>query len=42
MAPPIFEESKEFFEKSPVPIYIVSNIDRNDILQAIEFHGLMG
>jgi len=40
MTPPIFEESKEFFEKSPVPIYIVSNIDRNDILQAIEFHGL--
>lgn len=40
MAPPIFEESKEFFEKSPVPIYIVSNIDRNDILKAIEFHGL--
>lgn len=40
MAPPIFEESKEFFEKSPVPIYIVSNIDRHDILKAIEFHGL--
>ena len=40
MAPPIFEESKEFFEKCPVPIYIVSNIDRNDILKAIEFHNL--
>lgn len=40
MAPPIFEESKEFFEKCPVPIYIVSNIDRDDILKAIEFHGL--
>ena len=38
--PPIFEESKQFFNKSPVPIYIVSNIDRNDILQAIAFHGL--
>ena len=38
--PPIFEESKEFFETSPVPIYVVSNIDRDDILQAIEFHGL--
>lgn len=25
--PPIFEESKEFFEISPLPIYIVSNID---------------
>ena len=38
--PPIFEESKQFFEISPVPIYIVSNIDRDDILQAVEFHGL--
>ena len=37
---PIFEESKQFFEISPVPIYIVSNIDRDDILQAIKFHGL--
>lgn len=40
MKPPIFEESKQFFEISPVPIYIVSNIDRDDILQAIDFHGL--
>ena len=38
--PPIFEESKDFFEKCPVPIYIVSNIDREDILKAIEYHGL--
>lgn len=38
--PPIFEESKHFLEISPVPIYIVSNIDRDDILQAIKFHGL--
>lgn len=40
MKPPIFEESKEFFEKSPVHIYVVSNIDRADILKAIEYHGL--
>lgn len=40
MNPPIFEESKEFFDKCPVPIYIVSNIDRQDILAAVEFHGL--
>lgn len=40
MKPPVFEESKQFFEISPVPIYIVSNIDRDDILQAIKFHGL--
>lgn len=38
--PPIFNESKEFFENCAVPIYIVSNIDREDILKAIEFHGL--
>lgn len=38
--PPIFEESKEFFENCPVPIYIVSNIDRADILEAMKFHGL--
>lgn len=38
--PPIFEESKQFFQDCPVPIYIVSNIDRTDILEAIDFHGL--
>lgn len=38
--PPIFEESKQFFDICPVPIYIVSNIDRDDVLQAIEYHGL--
>jgi 2-haloacid dehalogenase/putative hydrolase of the HAD superfamily len=38
--PPIFEESKQFFEKCPVPIYVVSNIDRDDVLQAIDYHGL--
>lgn len=32
MNPPIFEESMEFFKQCPVPIYIVSNIDRDDIL----------
>ena len=40
MKPPIFEESKKFFEISPLPIYIVSNIDANDVLRAIEFHQL--
>jgi 2-haloalkanoic acid dehalogenase type II len=38
--PPIFDEAKEFFEQCPVPIYIVSNIDAEDIKEAIEFHGL--
>ena len=31
--PPIFEESKQFFEMCPVPIYVVSNIDRDDVLK---------
>lgn len=38
--PPIFEESGEFFANAPVPVYIVSNIDREDILKAIEYHDL--
>lgn len=38
--PPIFEDSKDFFEKSSLPIYIVSNIDTADIMQAIDYHGL--
>ena len=38
--PPIFEESKSFFEHSPIPIYIVSNIDTCDILKAIKYHDL--
>ena len=38
--PPIFEDSKKFFELSPLPIYIVSNIDTDDISNAIDFHKL--
>lgn len=38
--PPIFEESKQFFEECPVSIYIVSNIDTKDILEAVTFHEL--
>lgn len=38
--PPIFEETKEFFERAKLPIYIVSNIDRADVIAAIEYHGL--
>ncbi|HKL98857.1 MAG TPA: HAD family hydrolase [Mobilitalea sp.] len=39
--PHIFDESKIFFELCKLPIYIVSNIDRTDIVQALEFHKLM-
>ena len=38
--PPIFGDAKEFFERSPLPVYIVSNIDTSDIMAAIEYHGL--
>lgn len=38
--PPIFDESKEFFEICPVPIFIVSNIDTADIMSALSYHGL--
>ena len=38
--PPIFEDSHAFFEKSPLPVYVVSNIDTADILQAIAYHNL--
>lgn len=38
--PPIFEDTKEFFEKCPLPIYVVSNIDTADIREALAYHGL--
>lgn len=38
--PPIFDDSKAFFENSPIPIYIVSNIDTADIMAAIKYHAL--
>ena len=38
--PPIFADSKAFFAKCPVPIYIVSNIDTADLISALNFHEL--
>ena len=38
--PPIFEDAKRFLERCPTDIYFVSNIDRDDIMSAVEFHGL--
>lgn len=37
-APPIFEDSKVFIEKCPIPICIVSNIDMADIIKALHLH----
>ncbi len=39
--PPIFEDALPFFDKSPIPIYIVSNIDTADVMKAIEYHNIM-
>jgi 2-haloalkanoic acid dehalogenase type II len=38
--PDIFPDAKEFLEKTDVPVCIVSNIDREDILRAIDYHNL--
>lgn len=38
--PPIFQDAAEFFRTCPVPIYIVSNIDTEDIEKALAFHEL--
>jgi 2-haloacid dehalogenase/putative hydrolase of the HAD superfamily len=40
MKPTIFEDSKMFFKLCPVPIIIVSNIDTDDIIEALTYHGL--
>ncbi len=40
VAPELFEDTKEFFEKSPLPIYVVSNIDTEDVKRAIAFNDL--
>lgn len=38
--PPVFEDSKAFFESAALPVYIVSNIDTEDIMKAIAYHNL--
>lgn len=37
--PTAFEEAKEFFDRCSLPVFIVSNIDRADIGEAISYHG---
>lgn len=39
--PPAFEDARDFFEHSPLPVYIVSNIDRDDLSEAIGFNGFV-
>jgi len=38
--PPIFTDSYTFFKDCPVPIFILSNIDTNDLNSALNFHKL--
>lgn len=38
--PPVFQDAVEFFQRCPVPIYIVSNIDTEDVKEALAFHNL--
>lgn len=40
LKPPIFDETKEFMIKAGLPICIVSNSDRKDIENAINYHRL--
>ncbi len=40
LKPPIFDDAKTFFDTCQLPIYLVSNIDTADILQAVEYHSL--
>lgn len=38
--PPIFEDAANFLELCSMPYYIVSNIDTDDVIAAIHYHGL--
>jgi len=40
MKPKIFDDSEFFFNNCPLPIYIVSNIDDNDIIAALNYLNL--
>ena len=38
--PPIFEDAANFLKSCDLPYYIVSNIDTDDVVAAIQYHGL--
>jgi len=40
MKPGLFEDSKPFFRQTKLPVYILSNIDRSDLIAAIRSCGL--
>ncbi|MCT2536886.1 HAD family hydrolase [Aquibacillus koreensis] len=41
MTPAIFQDAVEFLKQNTLPVYILSNIDRSDILEAIHLHQLL-
>lgn len=38
--PPIFEDAANFLKSCDIPYYIVSNINTDDVVAAIHYHGL--
>ncbi|MEN6313965.1 MAG: HAD family hydrolase [Clostridiaceae bacterium] len=40
MKPPVFQDTLQFFDKVKLPICIVSNIDRADLINAVCHHGI--
>ena len=40
MKPPIFQDTLQFLDKVKLPICIVSNIDRADLISAVSHHGI--
>ena len=41
MKPPIFDDTLEFLDKVNIPVCIVSNIDRTDLISAVSFHNII-
>ena len=39
--PDMFEDTMQFLQQNVLPVCIVSNIDRSDIIQAINYHGMI-
>ncbi len=40
MKPPIFNDTLKFLDKVNIPVCIVSNIDRADLISAVSFHNI--
>jgi len=40
MRPEVFEDGMEFLDRNSIPIYILSNIDRSDLMSAVKYNNL--